>query len=283
MTTATTSRFSRRYFFRLVLASGAAVAANGAWAVLVEPHWLAVERVAVPLPRLPRALDGLTVAQLSDLHCSPFVTGDMIRAAVDMANALGPDLAVITGDYVYHDVELAVDCARELARLQAPLGRFAILGNHDHWTNAQFVTRALEDASLPVLINRAVPLERAGARLWLAGIDDVWERRHDLPKALRDVPGGECTLLLAHEPDYADEAANFPVDLQLSGHSHGGQVNFPFVGPKTLPYLGTKYVAGLNYAGRLPVYTNRGTGTIAPAVRWNCRPEVTLLTLRAVG
>jgi predicted MPP superfamily phosphohydrolase len=117
--------------------------------------------------------------------------------------------------------------------------------------------------------------------LTLVGLDDVWERKHDLRAALAGVPDDECKLLLVHEPDYADEAAHYPVDLQLSGHSHGGQINLPGYGRPVLPYLGQKYPAGLYQVGLMALYTNRGIGVISPPVRFNCPPEVTLLTLRA--
>jgi len=112
-------------------------------------------------------------------------------------------------------------------------------------------------------------------------VDDVWERHADLEKALKGVPTGATVVLLAHEPDYADEvAADGRVSLQLSGHSHGGQVRLPFIGPPFLPYLGRKYPAGLYRVGEMWLYVNRGVGLVRPAVRFNCRPEVTLLRLR---
>jgi hypothetical protein len=120
-----------------------------------------------------------------------------------------------------------------------------------------------------------------GAPLWLVGLDDVWESKQDPRAALAGTPDDECKLLLVHEPDYADEVAHYPVDLQLSGHSHGGQINLPRVGPPVLPYLGQKYPSGLYQVETLAVYTNRGIGVIAPPVRLNCPPEVTLLTLHA--
>ncbi|HRI56635.1 MAG TPA: metallophosphoesterase, partial [Anaerolineae bacterium] len=139
-------------------------------------------------------------------------------------------------------------------------------------------TRVLAEAGVTLLLNQAVRLE-TDAPLWLAGLDDVWERKHDMAAALAGAPDDECKLLLVHEPDYADEAARYPVDLQLSGHSHGGQINLPGYGRPVLPYLGRKYPAGLYQVGPLALYTNRGIGVIAPPVRFNCPPEVTLLTL----
>jgi predicted MPP superfamily phosphohydrolase len=247
---------------------------------LVEPHWLSLERVTVPLADLPNGLLGLSIAQISDLHLSMLTSAQDIARTVNVVLSLRPSLIVVTGDYVTLSADNAKPCAAELARLRAPLGVFAILGNHDHWTDAQVVARALRDAGLTLLRNAGHLIESNGAAFWLAGVDDVWERHADLSAALASAPPGLHKILLAHEPDYADVvAADGRVSLQLSGHSHGGQVRLPFIGAPMLPYLGTKYPYGLRRIGKLWLYTNRGIGVIAPPIRFNCRPEVTLITL----
>jgi predicted MPP superfamily phosphohydrolase len=278
---------TRRNFLRWTLGAGLAAAAAGAgsvgYAFALEPDWLTVERVTVHVSDLPTALDGLTVAHLSDLHWGPYTGQREVRTAVERANALAADLIVLTGDYVLYSAGYASPCAQELAMLRAPLGVFAIPGNHDYWTDIDVVAAQLHAAGLTLLRNASHRLEIEGMSLWLAGVDDVWEQHHDLDAALTAVPPGEPVLLLVHEPDFADQAARSPhrIFLQLSGHSHGGQVNLPFYGPLVLPWLGQKYPVGLQtVAGSaLQVYTNRGIGVIAPPLRFNCRPEVALLTL----
>jgi predicted MPP superfamily phosphohydrolase len=281
-----TASLSRRQFLKTLLGAGATgaavVAAGGAYSALIEPHWLTVERVNVSLQRLPREFDGFTVAQVSDVHRGPYIDDVAIRSAVETVNQLQADAVVLTGDFVTRDAALAEPCADILGTLQARSGVYAILGNHDHWSDADEVTRALQAQVIAVLRNAASPIDRAGARLWIAGVDDVWERRADLDQALRLVPADQATILLAHEPDYADVAAQQPIDLQLSGHSHGGQVQLPFFGPPILPYLGRKYPRGPYQIDSLQLYTNRGLGVISPPVRFNCRPEITLFTLRAM-
>jgi predicted MPP superfamily phosphohydrolase len=277
-------RINRRQFLKFMLgaSAGAAGAALGGsvYTTLIEPQWLSVERIEVPLARLPRDLDGFTIAQLSDLHLGPYVGADEIRAAVAATNQLQPDAIVLTGDYVTREADRMDECANELRALSAASGVFSVLGNHDYWSGPEHITRALESNSISVLINNAVPIERAGARLWIAGVDDVWERRADLDSALRLVPSTELTILLAHEPDYAELAKHHAIDLQLSGHSHGGQVRLPHWGAPILPYLGKQFPIGLKQADSMWVYTNRGIGVVSPPVRFNCRPEITLLTLR---
>ena len=273
----------RRNFLKLAAAGAAAglgAAALGAgWATLIEPNWPAVEQIDVTLPRLPARLEGLRVAQLSDLHISSYTTAGDIERAAALAMRQSPDVIVLTGDFIWREVwQYAEELVEPRRTLRAPLGVYAVLGNHDHWEDAALATRVLGEAGVTLLLNQAVRLD-AGAPLWLAGLDDVWERKHDMAAALAGAPDDECKLLLVHEPDYADEAARYPVDLQLSGHSHGGQINLPGYGRPVLPYLGRKYPAGLYQVGPLALYTNRGIGVIAPPVRFNCPPEVTLLTL----
>ncbi len=275
----------RRDFLKLAAASAAAgvgAAALGAgWATLGEPNWPVVERVSVTLPRLPATLDGLRVAQLSDLHISQYTTaGDIDRAAA-LAMRQSPDVIVLTGDFIWREVwQYAEELVEPLRTLYAPLGVYAVLGNHDHWEGAALAARVLGEAGVTLLVNQALRLD-TDAPLWLAGLDDVWESKHDMRAALDGAPDGDCKLLLVHEPDYADSAAGYPVDLQLSGHSHGGQINLPHYGRPVLPYLGQRYPAGLYQIGDLALYTNRGIGVISPPVRLNCPPEVTLLTLHA--
>ncbi len=277
----------RQMLGRTVLALGAAAAGYG---FLLEPRRLVVERVEVRLKRLPPAFDGFRIAQLSDIHFGPYMTSAFVREAVEEINELNPHVVALTGDFVSHPfgkpagregARYIHPCSEELRRLRAEYGRFAVLGNHDHWNHPATVRNALDLAGLPVLLNQAVALEKDGARLWLAGLNDALERTADIERALHRVPAEEATLLLVHEPDYADEAAKFPVDLQLSGHSHGGQVRLPWMGAPFLPALARKYPMGLYQVGHLQVYTNRGWGVIDPPIRWNCPPEITLLTLRA--
>jgi len=162
----------------------------------------------------------------------------------------------------------------------ATMATFAVLGNHDVLVDPERIADRLQSCGIEVLQNRFVPLERSGSRLWIGGVEDVLEGAPDLEAALRGVPRGECALLLAHEPDFALDVARYPVDLQLSGHSHGGQVRIPFVGAPWLPTLGRRFPMGKYKLGKLTLYTNIGLGTVRVPVRWNCPPEITLLTLR---
>jgi hypothetical protein len=241
---------------------------------------LQLERVRVPVEGLSPALDGLRIVQLSDLHLSPNTSLVFIEQAVAAANALRPDLVVLTGDYVSGRAAGIEDLAPVLGHLKAPLGVYAVLGNHDLWTDAGCVVSALIAAGLSVLVNQGRVVHRGGAALYIAGLDDGWSGRPDLPRAMQAHLPGAPTVLLLHEPDLAKYVAqDTRITLQLSGHSHGGQVRLPFIGAPVLPHLGRVYDMGLYRVNRMWLYTNRGVGVAGLRVRFNCRPEITELTL----
>jgi uncharacterized protein len=152
-------------------------------------------------------------------------------------------------------------------------------GKHDVNTDPKRVRHALEVQGITVLANGSIPISRQGARFWLAGVNDVLSRTADLSQTIQGIPGDEAIILLAHEPDYADHVAQHPVDLQLSGHSHGGQVRLPYLPPLYLPDMAKNYYLGLYQVGPLTLYTNAGLGTIGVPVRLNCPPEITFITL----
>jgi uncharacterized protein len=250
------------------------------YASRIEANWLALKRVNIPLKALNPALQGLKIVQLSDIHLRPFTQIELVEKAVEMVNQLEADIVVFTGDYVLESADAIFELAPVLAKIQARHGRFAILGNHDLWTNAQLVKKGLEENGIPVLINEGVNLSLEAGSLFLAGLDDGWSSIPDLDLALQDCPANTPVILLMHEPDFFDEFARDPrVSLQLSGHTHGGQVRLPGIGGFVLPKYGKKYPHGLYQKGETWLYVNRGLGVISPPVRFNCRPEITEITL----
>lgn len=262
----------------------AVVAADSA---LIEPNHPRVIRKQIALRRWPSRLDGFTIAVLSDFHYDPYFSVHPIRAAVNTINGLRPDLIALTGDFVsvptFGDratgAALAEPCAQLLRELAAPHGLWAVLGNHDACTDPGHVTDVLHAVGIRVLSNQSVAIEKDQARFWLSGVDDVLDGTADVPATLHGVPSDEAVVLLAHEPDYADFVASYPVDLQISGHTHGGQVRVPFLRPLYLPPLAKKYVWGQYQIRELTLYTNAGIGTVQIPVRLNCPPEITHFTL----
>ena len=279
---------NRRKF--LGIAAGAGGAAVGVDSVLIAPNRPRVVRVDIRLRRWPERLSGFTIALLSDFHYDPYFSIHPIQASIGIVNALEPHLILLTGDFVSvpfwgDPAKGAADaepCAAIVKNLKAPHGVWAVMGNHDAFTDPDRVTAALKSQGIRVLANESAPIENDGARFWLGGVDDVLGKTADLDATLHNVPQYEPTMLMVHEPDYADRVARHPVDLQLSGHSHGGQVRLPFLPPLYLPDLAKKYVWGLYKIGGLTLYTNPGLGTVGVPARLNCPPEITLITIQPV-
>ena len=277
---------TRRQFLQSAAAVGALAVAGDS--LLLEPNLPRIVRRDFSLPRWPERMDGFTIALLSDFHYDPYFSIHPLRSAIGMVNDLRPDMIVLTGDFVsvpmFGDEKkgafAAEPCARLLRQMTAPHGLWAVMGNHDEGTDREIVTRALQAENIRVLANQSEAIERDGTRFWLAGVNDVLSYTADLTQTLLPVPAGEAVILLAHEPDFADEAARFPIDLQLSGHSHGGQIRIPFLPPLYLPIMAKKYVLGTYRVGPLLLYTNAGLGTVGVPLRFDCPPEITLLTLR---
>ncbi|MGA2019400.1 MAG: metallophosphoesterase [Candidatus Sulfotelmatobacter sp.] len=278
---------TRRQFLYLAGAAGALAIAGDSF--LLEPNRPRIVHQDFSLSRWPERLNGFTIALLSDFHYDPYCSVHPLHATVPLVNHLHPDLIVLTGDFV--SVPLLGDdakaafaaepCANILRQMTAPHGLWAVMGNHDFNTDPVYVTRALRSVGIQVLEDQSTAIEHDGARFWLAGVNDVLSRTANLTETLRRVPAGEAVVLLAHEPDFADEASKFPIDLQLSGHSHGGQVRIPLLPPLYLPAMAKKYVMGTYQVGPLPLYTNAGIGTVGVPVRLNCPPEITLITLKS--
>jgi predicted MPP superfamily phosphohydrolase len=251
-----------------------------AWGRLTVGEQLAVDRLTLPIGGLHPALDGLRIVHLSDFHLYPYTQLSFLRKAVEQATALQPDLMVLTGDYVTLDAEAIFELAPALAHLNARHGVYGVLGNHDLWTNRRTVEAGFADERLPLLINQRVPITVGHGTIHLAGLDDGWSGQPDLRAALEGVGADESVVLLLHEPDLFDECAADPrVALQLSGHSHGGQVRIQGKKPRILPHLGRKYEQGLYQVNGTWLYTNRGLGYTSVPVRINCPPEITEITL----
>lgn len=246
----------------------------------IEAAQPVVEQVQIPLTGLPAALDGFKLVQISDIHIDAYTEIGVVETAVSLTNSLKPDVIVLTGDYISYKAEAIEVLDPLLTSLKAKYGVFAILGNHDIWTNPTVIRERLGRMGLKVLVNEGLGLQIGSATLYLAGVDDCWSGQPDLAAALAKHPAEAPVILLAHEPDFADVfALDGRVALQLSGHSHGGQVRLPGHGAFILPAHGRKYDQGLYRVGGMWLYTNRGLGLAVVPFRLNCPPEVTEITL----
>lgn len=241
-----------------------------------------VVKIDIPLAGLPAALDGLTIVQISDIHVGPTIKGDYVRAIVDRVNGLGADLIAITGDVVDGSVaQLAAETA-PLADLRARHGVYVVTGNHEYYSGATEWMVEFRRLGLHGLMNEHVVIEHDGARLVVAGVTDYSAhafdpaQRSDPATALVGSPQGIPRILLAHQPRSAHAAASAGFDLQLSGHTHGGQF-WPW---NLFVSLEQPFTAGLHRLGQLWVYTSRGTGYWGPPKRFGAPSEISLLRLR---
>ncbi len=262
---------------------GAATLVGLAYSAWVEPNRIEVTRVSVTLRRLARAFCGYRIVQLSDIHLGDWMDAVRMDDVVRRTNAQKPDLIAITGDFVTRRAYSHLpDLADVLSHLKARDGVVAVLGNHDHWSGAHLVRNMLAASGIHELANAARTIQRGGAQLHIAGVDDVMVGRDRLDLVLARLPESGAAILLAHEPDFADQSAmTGRFDLQLSGHTHGGQIVAPSIGPIQLPELGRRYPSGRYQVGEMIQYTNRGVGMVSPFVRFNCRPEISVFELHA--
>jgi predicted MPP superfamily phosphohydrolase len=268
--------------------SVAAAALLGAGGLLyareVETRWVEVKPVALVLPRLAPEFDGYRVVQIGDIHLDDWTKPARLDGIVRTVNDQSPDLVVITGDFASRSAR-RLDEERltgALGRLRARDGTLSILGNHDYLTDVELVRRCVREAGVTELTNDVHTIRRGGAGLHVAGVDDVMEGHSRLDLVLEALPEGGAAVLLAHEPDFADvSAATGRFDLQLSGHSHGGQVRVPLLVRLALPPLSQRYTSGFYRVGGMMQYTNRGIGFVNMRLRFLCRPEITVLTLRS--
>lgn len=239
---------------------------------------LRVNEWEVELPGWPREWSGLTVTHLSDIHHSPYIHDDFlarVRAAVE---SWKPDLLVFTGDFVATRADLP-DAFRWLRGMQAPMGAWAVLGNHDGWSDRDRVAQGLEEAGVRLLVNQAVSFDRRGSALVLLGTDDLWSGQKDTGALERAAERAQARMLLAHQPDHFFLAKRLRAQLQLSGHCHGGQICLPGGIPLVAPSrYGLRYAGGFYREGDSVLFVNRGIGT-NPPLRTYCPPEVVRLRL----
>jgi predicted MPP superfamily phosphohydrolase len=277
---------TRRKFLRRVVRGSAVlagVAGLGTGYCFWEASQIRIRPQTVSLPRLPDAFIGKTIAVLADFHHGPFVSLEFLRRATALAQSLAADAYALVGDFAHkgtHAQEQLPPCLEVLATLQAPLGVFAVPGNHDMPEGGRVYRDAIRTTSITDVTNRAMRVVIGSDSLWLAGVDDLWWGKPDLAAALQEVPQDAAVILLAHNPDFAELHPDSRVSLILSGHTHGGQAYLPGVGTAWMPsQYGAKYRGGLVAGPASPVFVSRGLGEAGVPLRLNCPPEINLLTL----
>lgn len=275
--------FSRRDFLAQMLAGGAAVfgLALSGWGVWSAIGPVDVKHVRVRLKKLPEALRGLRIVQLTDMHVGPTIGRDFVVEVVDKVNALRPDVVAITGDLIDGSVEELGDAVAPLGDIRSTHGTYFVTGNHEYYSGADPWLAFLSSIGIRPLRNECVVLDQNGETLQLAGVDD-WTAHQfgnghgsDMTKALSTRDEDKCVILLAHQPKHFGEALEHRVDLQLSGHTHGGQI-FPF---GFFTRLAQPFLSGLHQRGDSQIYVSSGTGYWGPPMRIGAPAEITLIEL----
>lgn len=274
---------SRRTFLKASLAVGIPVAgATTVYGTRIEPFNLEITERRIPLQSLPATFENYKIIHITDLHYGSWLDKDWFTEVNILINSQEPDLVAITGDFTsLGDVAPHADDLIEiLSAIQATDGVVAVLGNHDHWANVEQIREVLQAANVTELPNTSIVIERNGEAITIAGLDDVWFEKHDMPELSSTLPDDTPRILLVHEPDIADTVAKLgQFALQLSGHTHGGQIRLPLIGAPYLPHLGRLYPIGHYKIRDMQLYTNRGIGMVDLPIRINCRPEVAVFTL----
>ena len=254
-----------------------------------ETYWLQVKEYTFVHRDVPPAFNGLRIAFLSDIHRSPFFSQARVRSVVEQVNSLRPDLIVLGGDYVYLYTDYAASCFAELKNLEAPLGCYGVLGNHDYgkYTDGHHgpaeVIQAMAEAGITLLRDEAVWVERQGARIRLGGVSDYGVDRPSLARILESTAPHDFVILVSHQPDYAEELPQGAVDLVLSGHTHGGQITFFGLWAPYVPsQYGQKFRTGLVKTDKTTVIVSNGIGTsTVPPIRLFARPQIVIVTLKS--
>ncbi|WP_063846010.1 metallophosphoesterase [Paenibacillus sp. FJAT-27812] len=264
---------------------------TGFYAIEIEPNTLSVTRINIVNRQIKQSFNGLKIVQFSDTHLGPDFTVDQLQALVDRIQLLQPDIVAFTGDlidqYNEYGSKNREKAQKVLASIEAPLGKYAVYGNHDRGGGGNRVyKRYMEEAGFIVLVNEVHTLtSAAGEKLSLAGLDDFLLGKPQSKRTLQSLREEDFNLLLVHEPDTADRFTDYPVDLQLSGHSHGGQFRIPFLKPMITTSLADKYIEGqYTLQGKirpLTLYVNRGIGTTRLPLRLFAKPELTVIHLFA--
>lgn len=255
------------------------------YAYYIEPDWIEITSLQLTLPHLAREFDGYRIVQISDIHTDKWTKPERLSRIFNLVNQQKPDLVAITGDFVTKGQQRFIPNLKATLPQLAPKDKtVGVLGNHDYWSDPKGVAQALQETGVINLANSVYTIARGNAKLNIAGVDSISVGQGRPNLVLQKLPKEGAAILLVHEPDFADTGAAIGrFDLQLSGHSHAGQVRLPFIGPIFLPEYGKKYYEGLNKIGSMLEYTNRGLGVSTIHLRFGSRPEITVFKLKYPG
>ena len=278
------SKTIKRWMGKFIIAVSILLVSSYIYGTKIEPNWLQVVSIDLTIPNLDSAFNSYKIVHISDLHTNKFMPIDRLNKIINSVNRQNPNAIAITGDFITkHKPFDERQLGENLSKLTSQDGKFSVLGNHDHWgKHTDRLRQALLTAKIDNLDNQVRIIERGTAKLVIAGVDDPYWGKPNFQQVVDRLPDNVPAILLVHEPDYVNKTAKtHKFALQLSGHSHGGQIRIPFLDPLVLPPGGTKYYKGLNRVEDMVEYTNRGVGMTGLPIRFGSRPEITVFTLHS--
>ncbi len=247
----------------------------------IEPYWLELKETNIIDKDLPASFENTKIVFISDIHHGPYFSRERVRSLVQQINGLNPDIILLGGDYVFMDSKYIQPCFEELKNLKATIGKFGVLGNHDHWRSAELTRILARDAGIRLLDNKAEWVYKNGDRIKIGGVGDMFEDIQDITPTTFDVSKQDFVILLSHNPDFAEEIKTYNIDLVLSGHTHGGQVTLFGLWAPLVPIENKqKYRTGVVDTGYTKVIVSNGVGTTALPVRFFARPQINIINLK---
>jgi predicted MPP superfamily phosphohydrolase len=248
----------------------------------IEPYWVEVKETEIVSKDIPEAFDNTKIVFLSDIHLGPLYSLDRLKGLVKQVNKLEPDIVLLGGDYVYKGTQYIEPCFNELKNLKTKLGIFGVLGNHDHWENADMVRDSMAKAGISLLDNNAQWVYKDNQRIKLGGVGDLWSDYQDISPTITDIRKEDFSILLSHNPDYADSLRTDNIDLMISGHTHGGQITFfGHMLPFGRRVFNPKYRSGLIETEHTKLLVSNGIGSVwTLPVRFCARPQINVVYLK---
>ena len=245
----------------------------------LESRWLKTTEIRINSPDIPPSFVNKRIVFIADIHHGPFFSLKRVESLVNRINKLEPDIIILGGDYVHREPQYIKPLFDNFRLLKASLDIYAVLGNHDHWEDAELTRNLMERNGIRICDNQAWWVKSGNDSIKIGGVGDFWEDEQIIDSTIFDVDPGNFCILISHNPDYLEQLCTDLIDLSLSGHTHGGQVTlFGFWAPVLSTKYGEKYRYGLKKSGNRLIYITSGVGTVTPPVRFFCRPEIVLIT-----